>query len=205
MLPVLTFKSDGKIMRMSFQSLKLLTSVLLLAGIAGAVPITYTETTTATGTLGSDPFTLAQVILTFQSDTKNATVISSGIAYNFTGAAQVSIPSLAITANLTDPANMFALKGIIGIDENSAELISTSNTSLVAYTLRTAVGPVPGAAATTFGTPFATSQGSLIFSSVSDSIFTAAFPAAVPEPTSAALLGLGVVGVLLRLRSKRSI
>jgi len=44
---------------------------------------------------------LAQVILTFQSDTKNAIVISSGVAFNFTGTAQVSIPSLAITANLT--------------------------------------------------------------------------------------------------------
>jgi hypothetical protein len=149
--------------------------VLLLAGIAGAVPITYTETANATGSLGSDSFTLAQIVLTFESDTTNATVIAQGIAYNFKGTAQINIPSLAITANLTDSTNMFSVKGTAGIDENSVELISTSNPSLNTYTLKTAVGPVPGATAVTFNTPFATSAGALVFSSISDSVFSAKF------------------------------
>ena len=84
-------------------------AVALCGSITQAAPITYTLTTTASGTLGASTFTNATVTVTFSADTSGITAGTgsfSGALIN-TGSGTVTIGSLG-TATFTDPIVMIS-------------------------------------------------------------------------------------------------
>ncbi|HEY2844429.1 MAG TPA: PEP-CTERM sorting domain-containing protein [Bryobacteraceae bacterium] len=201
-----------------------LAAIGILARIASAVPITYVETTTATGTLGGTAFTSASVTVTLVGDTSNITSGPSPFgAYLINpGLATIKIGALPI-ATFTD------LVEIIGSDNQATPSIfsmpfvliatldnpaGTSITGVVdeygdpaflGYGL-TALGPISatGSSASGAGGPHNTSSGVLLFSS-DNSPQPATFTATVgtPEPTSVILLGTGLLALVgLSLRRK---
>src|SRR5579862_1176439 len=81
-------------------SMKSLVAILavtyILGGVASAAPITYTETLTASGTLGGTTFTDALVTVTLTGDTSNVTagpVPHTDVLVN-TGSATVSVSGI---------------------------------------------------------------------------------------------------------------
>jgi uncharacterized protein (TIGR03437 family) len=82
-------------------------AVALFGSVTQAAPITYTLTTTASGTLGASTFTNATVTVTFSGDTSGITPGTgsfTGALIN-TGTASVTIGGLG-TATFTDPIVM---------------------------------------------------------------------------------------------------
>ncbi len=67
---------------------------LLVAEHAEAAPITYTETTIAGGTLGSQIFTNSQVTISFIGDTAGVINPAPGFVTNVAGVASVVIAGL---------------------------------------------------------------------------------------------------------------
>jgi hypothetical protein len=167
---------------------------LLLTGIASALPILYTDTTIASGTLGGVAFTNSVVTATLSGDTAN--VVAFGAEFLVGGPVQINVVDLGITANADDSLNPYLVSdpsfGAVGFgDALGNSLITTySPAGLPGYDLQTAIGPVSG---TSYSAGFTvTDQGTLFLTSVGDSTFTATIS---PEPTTGMLLlCLGLVG-----------
>jgi hypothetical protein len=195
-----------------------------------ATPISYTISTTATGTLGSSPFTNAAITLTLTGDTSTVAPgpgTLSGFLVN-PGNAKVTIAGLG-TATLTGPievASTFNQTSYMGLPptvviaqlDNPAGtdgtgILWTLSQSLLGYNLQTAIGPVSGSGSVANEGPvdgfFPTSAGNLQFAAgqgggAGTSTFTAAVTvAAAPEPGSLALVVAGIAGILGRYRCRR--
>src|SRR5689334_278786 len=93
-------------------------SAFLVAGSfsAAAVPITYTEEFTASGSLGGTAFSDADVTITLVGDTTNV-FDDSGVFRNTTGSPTINISGVG-TATFTDNAGVFliATSAIAGFD-----------------------------------------------------------------------------------------
>ncbi|RZU42480.1 PEP-CTERM sorting domain-containing protein [Edaphobacter modestus] len=172
-----------------------------------AESITYTDTFTASGSIGAETFTDALVTI---SGTGN----SSGIINEGGGIFALSLPvtfSIAGVASgtFTDDIQVFANQssGIAGFGDNTNDfaLIYTANPALSSYSLSTGIGPVTGPSlfnsvdATLGEAVYGTNDGNFALSSVSDSTFQAS---PVPEPSSLALFGTGALGILGVVRRK---
>ena len=189
-----------------------------------AVPITYTETTIASGSLGGTNFTNALVTLTLIGDTTGVvqplpndvpdflynhgtgtiTIAGVGIATIFNASAvifpvipgEIPIPSFGIGQGLIDDGHFTA---ILGIGSNS----------LAGYDLQTAFGPftATGEAGATEpnGSPhfYATSAGNLMLTRQESVVTLTVTTTSVPEPASLSLLGIGGLSLIgLRRRTK---
>jgi hypothetical protein len=77
------------------------TGAITAAAPASAIPITYTEQATATGSLGGTPFN-ATIVLTMHNDTTNVT--GGPPVFTNIGTLTVSVPSFP-TATFTDPSS----------------------------------------------------------------------------------------------------
>jgi hypothetical protein len=200
-------------------SLKLALALTLAGTVASAVPIYYTMTSTATGTLGSTAFTNAAITVASVADTTGAFVASGTLPdlnwENIAFSSTISIAGLG-TYTFTDetywidpngagdiifgdvdaPGGFFS--GILGFTQLFV--------GLETYNLQTAFGPVSGAFDFETGAfnnfhNIETSGGILNVSSASNDTFTAI----TPEPASFLFAGLGLAGLLAlrRLRGKR--
>jgi hypothetical protein len=180
-------------------------ALLLGAGWANASIITYTESATASGSLGSTAFSNSLITLTFIGDTSNVTG-SSGLYTNDVGALTINIASLGVTADLTDVGEVFVNQGFsppaAGLgDQAVGSILDTLDGVFGAYGLTTAIGPITNANFINPGTGFATDDGTFIINSAGNSTFTARLgSASTPEPATIALLAMGLLGVGMRKR-----
>jgi PEP-CTERM motif len=172
-----------------------------------AVPITYTEQATATGSLGGVNFTDASVLLTMNNDTTNVT--GGSTLFENLGIATVSVNG-GIPVTFTDPLiEVFSAQApsppgfpaTVGFADvtRMLDILDAASVSFATYDLKTSIGPISGSPApTSFNEAFSTTGGDFILTSVSGgtSTFTAtATSTAAPEPASIVLLGIALVGL----------
>jgi hypothetical protein len=192
----------------------------ILGGIALAAPITYTLSTTATGTLGASPFTDALVSVTLTGDTTNVTAGPppyTDVVVN-PGSATVSVSglgtgmftdSIEIVDTLSDTAVLGGPAVLILDNTSGTGILLQTGSVFTSYDLRSSLGPITGTGGVASGshmTPiFPTTAGNLTWA-VGQSLGTSTFTAStVPEPTSLTLFSVGLLGLTgLCLRRKRA-
>ena len=178
----------------------------LVATAANATPVLYTDSATASGTIGSTTFTNQLVTVNFRGDT---TGVAGGAGF-YTNTAGMGYLTIDNGANIafTDSIEFFdnqsyngsAAAGLDDLTNGSiGSILDTFDKAFMTYTGTTAIGPITDTSFYRTDLSYGTASGSLNFSSVSaNSTFTATlFPAsaATPEPSSLALLGTGIVGL----------
>jgi hypothetical protein len=177
---------------------------LFIGGLANATTLMYSESTTASGTLGGSTFTNSQVTLTFFGDTANI-IDNAGFFSNSVGTIEINISSLGVTADLTDAGAVFdnqppCFAGFID-NTTSTVILQTFSGVFLTYDLKAPIGPITDSAIINAGASFATDHGAFIINSAGESVFTAS----APEPFSIATIALGLAGLaVLNRRKKKS-
>jgi hypothetical protein len=180
--------------------------VLLLGFSAGAQAdnITYTEQVIGDGSLGVNTFERTSITIVLNGNTAKILSIGGGIFVDL-GIATVTVAGIG-TGTFTDKGQMFVFDnqtvGEVGIsDARSADVLDTFDPAFVSYALASSIGPITNTQAGNLGLRFPTTVGDFTLEGFGNTTFTAA--AAVPEPESLGLLGIGLVGfmtVLSRLK-----
>jgi hypothetical protein len=134
-----------RIVKLLCLSLVAFVTSLALAGMTFAAPITYIFTGTASGTVGSVPFTDAAYTITVQGDTAAITYIASATEYDMLATTVTMTIAGVGTATVTDSVSIFASKvgteGRLGISHNGPMLI-LSDAVFITYALAAPLGPI---------------------------------------------------------------
>jgi hypothetical protein len=177
-----------------------------------ASPITYTETATATGTLGLLTFTDALVTMTLMGDTSTVTHFGQFFQNFGSGPVTVNVSGLGTAIfNTTVVAFDDQNNSIAGLQDFTSGLaiLDTLNAAFgpYGYDLKSPIGPVSGGiAAYNPDQTFPTSLGNFQLTSTSgNSTFSATeSPTPTPEPVSLMLIGTAVVGLVGRRFRRRT-
>jgi hypothetical protein len=183
-------------------------SLLGATGVAVATPIRYTETVTATGSLGGSTFTDAVVTLTLVGDTTAVTNPFAG-EYENGGTASVNVAGLSGTATFTGSmfAYVFQPGTVVGIRCTGCgvgpDVLDTANSVFSTYAMQTAIGPVVGTGSfINSGAAFPTNMGNFVLTSLQSSPSFQATVSSVPEPLTVTLVGTGVTALFFRRRNR---
>jgi hypothetical protein len=162
---------------------------------AVAVPITYTEQATASGFLNGKAFTDASVLLTMNNLTSN--IAGGGPVFFITGPVSVSVGG-GVPVTSDGFLTLFAdqVSQVVGFADGASLLLSDSSSEFASYDLLATNGPISGLA-NFFGAALPTSGDALVIGSLASGtdIFTATTSTAVPEPSTLALFGFGLLGL----------
>jgi hypothetical protein len=190
---------EGAMDKRKEEKMKKLVVLMVCLGLLGfmgpaqATPITYTVESTGSGTIGTQSFSNAHIIVSFSGDTAN--VIKKTIDYfsNEVGTGTVSITGIG-TATFTSGAFAFVNQttDTAGISQlPTGTILGTEAISLATYDLKSAIGPITGETTYYSTYTYDTSLGNLNFTAMdSSSTFTA-----TPLPASVFLLGSGLLGL----------
>jgi PEP-CTERM motif len=182
-----------------------LATVLLLPFAASASPITYIYSGVGDGSFNGTAFDDASFTITATADTANIGVWSSADLQNTHSSATVTISGFAGTFSFSDPTHTWIAESCcMGFGQNLGKNLLTFFDPAIAsvgYGLATALGPVTDLTAGTQGqfVNEATSGGALTITSVNEATFQAV---AVPEPSTYALMALGLAGVAFAARRR---
>ncbi len=178
------------------------TTVVLFSGVlhsspANAVPITYTYDGVGSGTIGTSTFSGAAFSIVASADTDNIQPWSNADLQNTHLSTSIHISGVGTFDILTASHTWIAQNCCAGIGEDlSSNWITMNSTQLidVGYGLDTNIGPIIDNSPSNINqfTGVSTSGGTMAFSSVSTVSFTATV---VPEPSTAILLTIGLVGL----------
>jgi hypothetical protein len=184
----------------------LVAAALLFCGArqANADAITYTESGTATGSIGATNFTDALVTITFAGDMTDVSG-ASGLFTNPVGTATVTIAGIG-SAAFTDSLYVFVNQpySVVGISDSTLDDILDifGNSAFSTYGLTTSIGPLTGLSGFNPGSTYGTSAGLLEFDTMSDNSTFAAATTAVSEPSSLVFLGVALAGLLMLRRGR---
>ena len=186
---------------------------LLGAAAATASPMTYTETSYLSGTLGDTPFDNAATTLTTTGDTANILNIDN-VIYILTGTTTIQIEGLSLaTFNGGDDFGVFAEDlssiypgaGAVGMLDNTQLLAILGTFDTSSYDLSTSA-TFTSESLYTSGL-FSTTLGDLLITNSSGNTTFTASTASVPEPSQVismlALSGLGGLGALVKFRRRK--
>jgi hypothetical protein len=188
-----------------------LASAIVSIGPGRAAAITYTEETTATGSLDGVAFTDASVVLTMHNDTTNVVGLPPMQGENTfmnTGTMTVSVGG-GPSETFTDPdmnvaVVQFVFDGFIpavNFNDGSVNILDALNRTFSTYDLKTSIGPIMGGTFFSFGVAFPTSSGPFVINSAGGVTGITTFTATVvPEPSSWMLLAMGFAGLGLLYR-----
>jgi hypothetical protein len=148
--------------------------------------ITYTETATGSGSLGTHNFTDAMVTITGTGDTANITSPFSGTFELSITTVKVTVAGIG-TATFTDSVEVAdtqhaSIAGFIDIT-HPRDILGTNNSIFATYDLKTAIGPVSGPAdASGVGIDFPTTLGNFVLTSVENDTPLSRRPPPPPNP-----------------------
>lgn len=190
-------------MRKFFLCAALVGASWIAAAPAVAGPITYKEVVTTSGSLNGASFTDALTTITavsFGAITHTSVYFVSAIgSFDIAG-----IDGGSFAAPLSVFSNPAASKAGISDPSTFHDVVNTQNAAFATYDLSTPI-TVSGSTSFNDGFGFATDAGLLIFTSVSNSTFSAVDTQTVPEPSTWALLlsALGFFSFLIRRKRPR--
>jgi hypothetical protein len=183
-----------------------------------AMPITYTESVTASGSLGGTPFSSALVTLTMANvNTSNVQPnpppsgttffdIGGSVTVNVAGVGSGTFnDSIVVFSNFSSSVTT----PIVGFEDTDfpnshpppatvhLDILTTTSSMFNNYDLKSFIGPISDTAGIAPNEPFSTSAGTFELTSFSgNATFTAsAVPSTTPEPSSLALLGVALAGL----------
>jgi hypothetical protein len=179
-------------------------TVMLSAHTASASTLVYTFTGVGSGTISGTPFTSASFTVSFTENTTSIFNLApgyneySGISGSFTeGANNLTLTGATIEVNGNASTGVGNFEDVFLFNGDFGSSIGISQDAiLLGYGLAIPIttGAVTGSQIGAFqdAAGFSTSGGVVEFTSLSSLNFTAALPSAAPEPSSLALLAIGL-------------
>lgn len=170
---------------------------------AHADTITYTESAIGSGSLGKMDFTNALITITATGDTSS--VVNVGSIFIIILPTELTVEGIGSTM-FTDiiqfVSNNTAEDAGVGDNTNGDGVMFTRNSVFGSYDLQTGIAATSGPAGYDSSASFNTGDGLFVITSLTTSTFEANETPAVPEPSTIALLGTGILGLAGAARRK---